>query len=545
MIGDNPSPSRTGAIGEVPVAIARRMLRAGGELAMIDVREAGEFAAGHPFFAISAPFSRFEPELLRLVPNPAARVLLVGADEDGRAMRAARIALRLGYGNVGVLAGGAAGWRAAGYELFEGENVPSKAFGELLLETRGVPSVSAAELEARRRRGETILLLDGRPFEEHRKMCVPGSVSLPNGDLAYRIGLALPDEKTPVLVHCAGRTRGILGAETLRNLGLKNPVAALEDGTQGWCLAGLPLERGSERRIDATPDSAARATQKRRAAELAARWAVPRPGVETVLAWSREAARTTYMLDVRSPEEFAAGRASAAIQNAPGGQLVQATDRWLAVRGARVVLVDDTEIRAVVTAHWLRQMGWDAMALAGGSDAWPALAALSSPRLQAPPSPPSIAPAALAARLAAGEVALLDLRPSGEFREAHVEGARWTTRGRLPDLLRERPPREAVIIASDPMAAGLAAVDLGELAIPTHQLGGGPAAWRAAGLTVVRTPVDPPDRERIDFVAFMHDRHAGNAEASRGYLAWEKGLVGRLDRDERASFRIAPAEGCR
>jgi hypothetical protein len=115
----------------------------------------------------------------------------------------------------------------------------------------------------------------------------------------------------------------------------------------------------------------------------------------------------------------------------------------------------------------------------------------------------------------------------------------------LPDLLRERPPSAAVLVASDPMAAGLAAGDLGELGIATHRLGGGPEDWRAAGLPVVRTPQDPPDGERIDFVAFMHDRHAGNAEAARGYLAWEKGLVGRLDRDERASFRIARAEACR
>jgi rhodanese-related sulfurtransferase len=409
----------------------KRDLRGTGELALLDVREPREFSDGHPLFATSLPFSRFEPELLRLVPNPTARVVLIDDGSSGRARRAASMAATLGYGDIAILVGGTEAWRAAGYTLFEGEHVPSKAFGELLLEAHHVPTIAPAAFDARRRAGERFILLDGRPLAEHRKMCIPGSICLPNGDLAYRIGLAVGDEAISIVVHCAGRTRSILGAQTLRELGLKNPVAALEDGTQGWMLAGLALEHGSERHVSDAPDAFTRAEQQMRARELAARWAVPSISASDLQAMIGDRSRTTYLLDVRSPEEYAA-QPAAAIQNAPGGQLVQATDRWLAVRGARLVLVDDNEIRATVTAHWLRQIGWDAAVLHGGSEAWPALAALPSPR---------------------------------------------------------------------------ASFDHGAA-------------------------------RHVDTSRFMPDRHAGNRDHARGYLAWEKGLVARLDADERAAFRI-------
>jgi len=431
----NPGPpsefSGRDRIAELSASDVKGALRGPGEIALLDVREPGDFSDGHPLFAIPVPLSRFEPELLRLVPNPAAKIVLVDDGSSGRAQRAAAMAATLGYGNIAILAGGTAAWGSAGYTLFEGEHVPSKAFGELLHEACHVPSIAPTAFDARRRAGEKFVLLDGRPHAEHRKMCVPGSICLPNGDLAYRIGLAVTDETTPIVVHCAGRTRSILGAQTLRELGLKNPIAALEDGTQGWVLAGLTLEHGSERHVGDAPDVPARAGQQMRARELAARWAVPSVDAANLQAMTGDRSRTTYLLDVRSPEEYAAQPAGA-IQNAPGGQLVQATDRWLSVRGARVVLVDDNEIRATIAAHWLRQMGWDAAVLKGGSEAWPGLAALPSPR------------------------------------------------------------------ASD----------------------------------------DSGVARHVDMSRFMPDRHAGNRDHASLYLAWEKGLVDRLDADERAVFRI-------
>jgi len=537
MTGRPPAPTASTEVPTVAAGAVARELAGDGELALIDVREPGEHARGHPFFAVPIPFGRFEPELLRLLPNSAARVVLLDEDGSDRAARAATLARGLGYDNVAILEQGARGWSAAGLELFEGENVPSKTFGEAVEVARAVPHVDAASLAARRERGERILLLDGRPLAEHRRMCIPGALCLPNGDLAERIRLAVADESMPIVVHCAGRTRSIIGAETLRMLGLRNPVAALENGTQGWTLAGLPLERGSDRLFARRPDAKERPALRARAAELARKWGVPRPDVDTVRSWIRDRSRTTYLLDVRGPDEHAAAPV-AGVASAPGGQLLQATERWLAVRGGRVVLIDDTEIRAVVTACWLRQMGWDAMALAGGDAAWPALAALAqTPAFRANPVPP-IAPAAVAAE---GHLPIVDLRSSAAFRDGHLRGARWSSRALLPAHLGGVRPGRLVLVAEDHLVAALAAGDVRALGFDPFWLPGDPRAWAAVGLAIDRTPEDPPDAARIDFVAFMHDRHSGNPEAARGYLAWEKGLLARLSPEERRSFRIAPA----
>src|SRR3546814_7454246 len=79
----------------------------------------------------------------------------------------------------------------------------------------------------------------------YAKMRVPGAVCLPNGELAHRFAAAVENPAEPVVVTCAGRTRGIVGVLGLRLAGIEAPVFALENGTQGWNLAGFALERGN------------------------------------------------------------------------------------------------------------------------------------------------------------------------------------------------------------------------------------------------------------------------------------------------------------
>src|SRR6185437_12745589 len=103
---------------------------------------------------------------------------------------------------------------------------------------------------------------------------------------------------------------------------------------------------------------AAIATAQRRAEVVAQRYGVREIDAATLAAWRAEPNRTTFVLDVRTPDEYAAGHLRGSV-SAPGGQLVQAIDRWVGTRGARLVLVDDVGIRAVMTAQFLLQMGWD------------------------------------------------------------------------------------------------------------------------------------------------------------------------------------------
>ena len=78
--------------------------------------------------------------------------------------------------------------------------------------------------------------------------------------------------------------------------------------------------------------------------------------------WQQEPKRTTYLFDVRTPEEFEAGHLPGA-RSTPGGQLVQETDHVASVRGARLVLADDDGVRANMSASWLAQLGWEVYVL--------------------------------------------------------------------------------------------------------------------------------------------------------------------------------------
>ncbi|QRF56482.1 rhodanese-like domain-containing protein [Variovorax paradoxus] len=514
----------------------KRWLHDGGEIALLDVREHGQYGESHLFHGVPLPFSRLELDAPRLLPRRGVRVVTYdGGDEENRgvAERAAERLRALGYGDVHVLEGGTRAWQAAGHALFAGVNLPSKTFGELAEEAYHTPRIGADELAAMLARRDDVVVLDGRPVSEFFKMNIPGATCCPNGELAYRVRRLVPDARTTIVVNCAGRTRSIIGAQTLINLGVPNPVYALENGTQGWYLADHALAHGGTERY---ADDSGNCELRGAAQALAARFGVPTVDARTVRDWAGDAGRSLFLCDVRTPEEFAAGSLPGA-QHTPGGQLLQAADQYLGVRGARLVLFDSDGVRAPTVASWLRQMGHDASVLEGGLASGLALEAVAAP---APKPLATIDARALSARVANGEVALVDLRPGMAFRAGHIAGARWSIRPRLADDLRGET-RPLVLVADDPaLAAWAAASELSDHAAPLL-LEGGIAAWRAAGLPLEATPVLPSDADCIDYLFFVHDRHDGNKEAARRYLAWETGLVAQLDAQERAAFRLPGA----
>jgi len=522
--------------GRIDAVTLKAWLSDEGEIALVDVREHGQHGEGHPFFAVPLPYSRLELGLAALVPNPATRMVLCDG-ADGVAERAARRAAALGYSNVSVLAGGVGAWRDAGYTLYAGVNVPSKAFGELVEHGRHTPRITAAALKAMQDAGEALAIVDGRTFAEFQKMSIPGGISCPNGELALRAGALVPDPGTRIVVNCAGRTRSIIGAQTLIDLGVPNPVCALENGIQGWFLAGLQLDHGASRRYGALPGAAELGALRQRVRALAAARGVAFVSANEVRGWLADPSRTTYLFDVRTPEEHAAG-AVPGLAHAPGGQLVQATDQWIGTRGARVVLVDEEEVRAPMTAQWLRQLGHEAWVLEGGIAAASRLADLRDAAPPLLPSPAPIAPGELAKRLREGRVRLIDLRPGMSYRKAHIDGAVWSIRPRVAAAAADRVVPVA-LIADEPGVAALAAMDLADAGVgDVRLLTGGHEAARDAGLVVVSTPDTPGDMDCIDFLFFTHGRHEGNAEAARQYLAWETALVGQLDEQERGSFSV-------
>lgn len=517
-----------------PAAVKRRLSESG-EIALLDLREHGQHGAGHPLFAVPLPYSRLELEAPRLLPCRRTPIVLLDQG-DGVAEMAARRLVALGYERLHTVAGGAPGWAAAGYRLFQGVNVPSKTLGELVEAQLHTPSLTAKALSAMRAAGAAMVQLDGRPIEEYQRMTIPGARCCPNAELAHRLDVLAPDPQTPVVVSCAGRTRSLIGAQSLIVAGLPNPVFALENGTQGWVLAKLALEHGADRRYPEALDQAALERSRRRGRELIEAYEIPRLDQERLAAWAADEERSLYCLDVRTPEEYAAGHHPLA-RSAPGGQLVQATDQWIAVRGARVALFDDTGLRAALTALWLRAMG---------HRVWVAESRHSDrrnvePRPEQPrPEPlPLVTPTAVRTGLDGNGLQIVDLRSATRFRASHLAGALWSIRPRLAGL-GLAPTRPVVLTADSPAIAALAAIDLGELGhrkpvfLPADEV-----AWQAAGLAV-ETGKGPSDTEAIDTLFFVHDRHAGNTAAMRAYLAWEQALVGQLDAEERAIFDLAP-----
>ena len=516
----------TAALDRQPPEAVKPLLTDGAEIAFLDVREFGQYGEGHPFFAVNLPYSRLEIEAPPRLPRKGTRILLLDGG-DGLAERAAGRFHALGYGCVSTVAGGAPAWAAAGYTLFEGVNLPSKAFGEVLEGDLSIPSLTPHELKARLDRGENMVVLDGRPAEEFKKMNIPGARSCPNAELGHRLGALAPDPETTVIVNCAGRTRSIIGAQSLRFLGVPNSVHALENGTMGWSLAGYDLAHGSEPLPlpEIGPESAASSRQRGQA--LIARYAIPKVDGAQLADWRRDETRTLYLFDVRTEEEFLTGHV-AGMAHAPGGQLVQATDHWIAVRGARIVLGDDTGLRAAITALWLRAMGHDAYVLDVD-----AAAAGSCPEPEPVSGLPVVEPEELTQALSGGG-ALLDLRSSRKFLAARIEVACWTIRPRLAQLGLEAGT-DVVLAADEAGVADLAAMDLKDLGMARiSRLGGGPEAWRGAGLDLMSDPGALTEEERIDQLFFVHGRHDGDLEAARRYLEWETALLARLDAQEKS-----------
>lgn len=554
-------------MSEWTCAAVRQALLSRAEIALLDVREEDPFAQEHPLWAANLPLSRLELDAWRRIPRLDTDVVVYG-EHDGRdlAPLAAERLAALGYTRVHRLAGGLRAWKDAGGEVFRDVNVPSKAFGELVEARRHTPSLSADEvralLDARDRAEADVVVLDARRFDEYQTMNIPGSVSVPGAELVLRARALAPSPTTRIIVNCAGRTRSIIGTQSLVNAGLPNPIAALRNGTIGWTLAGHALERGAQRRFGPV-DEALRAQARAAARAVAQRAGVPRI-TPRELARRVEPGRTLYRFDVRTPEEYRAGHLPG-FASAPGGQLVQETDHSCPVRGARIVLADDDGVRADMTASWLAQMGWDVAVLEPQDPS--AFHARGAEPAHQPPAPemPRVDVVTLHAWLAADAEAtpVIDVAPGLRYASGHIPGAWFAIRAQLESAWSRiegtdgaegaegaddasgalaRAPRRCVVTGADPLLMALAARDLAALrpGLAVHLLDGGTDAWAAAG-----HPLEPGDTRlanaRTDRYRRPYEGTDNAHAAMQAYLDWEFGLVEQLGRDGTHFFEVLEA----
>jgi len=518
-------------VEQISACALRALWRAREEVAVFDAREEGPYSRAHPFFAVSLPFSEVETRAYELAPRLSAKIVVYD-DGEGFAERAALRLANIGYSDVVLLEGGLSAYRVVG-EVFRDVNVVSKAFGELVESIRHTPSLTGREVDRLIRTGADVVVLDARPFEEYHTMSIPNAVSAPGAELALRVFDITRSPDTLVIVNCAGRTRSIIGTQSLIDADIPNRVAALRNGTIGWTLDGLTLDHRQTRRFPPL----GRESHQRALAGTRARAA--RLGVATLDAAAFEAAlaardkRTLYLLDVRSWEEYEAGHAPG-FRSAPGGQLVQATDEWVAVRGAKIILYDDLEARALSTASWLTQLGWEAAILAPDAVAATEIGASSRRRPPLFVTPGStVSPKELAG--GRDNFTIVDLSRSPVYRAGHIADAYWAAVAHLERDLATLPRDKPIVLVSPDGETALDNLARAQIASGggVVALVGGTQAFGAVTAENARWLSEPDDSYKRPYEGVDNSR-----EAMQAYIDWELQLVAQLANDGVANFHV-------
>lgn len=516
-------------IRRVSAAEAKALVHGRDEFAFLDLREAGPFSEGHPLFATPCPFSTLEARVGALAPNPSGSVLLMDGG-DGIADVAVNALSGMGYDRLSVVDGGVTGWEAAGFTLYKGVNVPSKTLGEIVEQKWHPKLLTPAEIRVWQEARRDFQFFDCRPPAEFAKMTVPGAQCLPNGELAHR--LPALGEGGALVLTCAGRTRSVIGAASLSLIAPGREIYALENGTQGWRLAGFDLLTGNEPLPYAELDEKGRQKTLTRAADFMAANEIPEASAADVRLFLSDTARTTFLIDVRSSGEATEDFLPAFV-HALSGQLVQATDQWIGVRRARVVLADDLGLRAALAAFWLRKMGYEAH-VAKIDDDLRSIEPLRRPEWREEPLL-TCQPAEALKAIRDGSARFLDARSSESYCACHVVGVHWVNRSRLSQL----PLGQRYLVLGDALPhASLVVKELRRLGHRTVALvaGGHDAVVKAGAATERSRQMQLADCP--DVTSFARGRHDGDLAASRLYLDWEQGLVAQLDDEERAEFKI-------
>lgn len=518
-------------VATVDAKAVTALYRSGHEFALIDSREQWDFCRGHALIASSCPLSSAELVVEDLIPRKASRVIVMDEDSEAGSARSRRALQRLeelGYSDLCVLEGGTRGWQAAGYRLFSGIHVYSKLFGEYVEHRFASREIEAAELAVALRSPSPPMTLDVRPGAEFRQATVPGALNVPADTLLRAVPALARDATTPIVVHCGGRTRGIIAAQTLALAGVPNPVAVLTNGTMGWRLAGFDTLAGDEHPpliADYTVEHS-----RRYARALFDRTTIRRIGATELAQTLEEGAEiTTYLIDVRSSWEYEAAHHPLA-RHAAAGQLLQELDAVIGVRNSRVVLLDDIGDRAAYAGYWLQRAGWRDVRWFSYADY---RGPLTCGRWRRPDSSGMLSEACrylstleLHQLMQHGRAIVMDVSASVEYERGRIPGALFAIRSRLPEGLEPKLPEGKLLVLTceDGRRARLAGLDLREqYGDRVRALLGGNRAWRSAGMVLEEGPGSflhaPNDVRRS-----IYHRPTDLLGAMRGYLDWEVSL---------------------
>ena len=480
----------------------------GNPFALIDTRERRVHVDGHWFGSTNIPLSTLAIQIDQLIPKQDFPIHLLNW-QDAPSAAAAKQLVELGYTNV--VQHSTSKPDAFGNGFVKGEYVWSKAFGEVVAHTCGLQEITPADYLADYKDAQ---LFDVRPTAEYAQFTIPSSRSLPNSLLLANM-VALKHLRQVALLHCAGRTRSIIGACTLKAAGYDGPYLIFKGGTQAWQLDGF------EREFNANQLFAKETDDAKPVEEFLNKWNIEYQYVDIPDLEAFVATHASHHLFDVSDDAATGQVVTHNIRKISGTNLIQQTDRSIARYHVPVILFDNgSGSRAAFAAYWLQAMGFSVSVVYLPEALEPIKGARQH---QSQKIRYSVLSIDQVLRHRETTRPIIDCRSSQAYAGNHLIGCQWQN---ISDVINsDAKPTEAIALIGDSILQANASASV----LEQH-------GWKIAGIyrwksddidssLTEQSSVDSP----VDQSALFSGRHHGNMQDSRDYLAWEEALPEQID----------------
>ena len=466
----------------VQIDEAIKLLQQPQRITLIDVRDRKAYVDEHPIFAVNAPLDSIELQIERLFGNELGIALIIG-DDSTLTYWAASVIADTTCLTPRIIDGGFDAWKNHHLPVWGGEYTPSKAFGEWAEATGDIKNIKPEDAI----KTPPQYQFDVRPFAEYQKFSLPNSIHCPTG----RLG-ALSISNSSIYLHCAGRTRGIIAAQTLTDQDFKGSIYCITGGTQGWELAGGARSFNNQQSADNffSEDTMAKHTNN-----LIKKFNLP---VATKDCESRWAKSENYFRIITVSEDLTTDHAISPTT------LIQCTDQYLGTHNLPVIVQGPNRLDCAVSVLWLRRMGWDAF-----------LREKFAPE-QAASEHTSATNSEWNGNLMLADL-IIDIRSSKAFSSSRLAGSKWLPRSQFKAISKS----DKCLIVCDQSQITHTRQLIKELNLlePTC------INWDAIPKELIDTSTISFEAFPIDQALFFPERHQGNLKHAKGYLDWEHSLI--------------------
>jgi len=106
-----------------------------------------------------------------------------------------------------------------------------------------VNTITVHELKKRLNDTPNLCIIDVRENSEWQEQHIPGALHIPKDEIIANIKASVPEQDSPIYLHCRGGVRSIYAANCLLDLGYKE-VYSVEGGITEWERSGYPVKKG-------------------------------------------------------------------------------------------------------------------------------------------------------------------------------------------------------------------------------------------------------------------------------------------------------------